>query len=236
MTARHCEVKGRSRPSFDGLWRRSNPGALPLAPDCFACARNDAMLSPLILVTAVLNGLMTGAVYALVALGLTLDLRRLAHHQFRPWRDVERGPVRGVLRLSEIRARPLSRGVSARAAVLRARLRAAALRHRAVVPRRRPQHAPGDARPRRLHRERAPLRVPRQHPHHRSALRLQIDRSRFHVPRHAARDFLRGRLRRRLGAVAHHDLDRHRQGHPRRRQGKARRRNLPASTSRISTP
>ena len=30
------------------------------------------MLSPLILFTAVLNGLMTGAVYALVALGLTL--------------------------------------------------------------------------------------------------------------------------------------------------------------------
>ena len=30
------------------------------------------MLSPVILVPAVLNGLMTGAVYALVALGLTL--------------------------------------------------------------------------------------------------------------------------------------------------------------------
>ena len=30
------------------------------------------MLSPVILITAVLNGLMTGAVYALVALGLTL--------------------------------------------------------------------------------------------------------------------------------------------------------------------
>ena len=30
------------------------------------------MLSPVILVAAVLNGLMTGAVYALVALGLTL--------------------------------------------------------------------------------------------------------------------------------------------------------------------
>jgi branched-chain amino acid transport system permease protein len=35
-------------------------------------AGNDAVLSPLILITAVLNGLLTGAVYALVALGLTL--------------------------------------------------------------------------------------------------------------------------------------------------------------------
>ena len=35
-------------------------------------ARQSAMLSPVILVAAVLNGLMTGAVYALVALGLTL--------------------------------------------------------------------------------------------------------------------------------------------------------------------
>jgi len=35
-------------------------------------ARNDSMLSPIILLTAVTNGLMTGAVYALVALGLTL--------------------------------------------------------------------------------------------------------------------------------------------------------------------
>jgi branched-chain amino acid transport system permease protein len=34
--------------------------------------RRDDVLSPVILVTAVLNGLMTGAVYALVALGLTL--------------------------------------------------------------------------------------------------------------------------------------------------------------------
>jgi branched-chain amino acid transport system permease protein len=35
-------------------------------------AGNDAVLSPVILITAVLNGLMIGAVYALVALGLTL--------------------------------------------------------------------------------------------------------------------------------------------------------------------
>jgi branched-chain amino acid transport system permease protein len=35
-------------------------------------AQQSAMLSPVILVAAVLNGLMTGAVYALVALGLTL--------------------------------------------------------------------------------------------------------------------------------------------------------------------
>jgi len=35
-------------------------------------ARNDRVLSPLILVTAIINGLLNGAVYALVALGLTL--------------------------------------------------------------------------------------------------------------------------------------------------------------------
>ena len=37
-----------------------------------AASRAAAMLDPVILVPAVLNGLMTGAVYALVALGLTL--------------------------------------------------------------------------------------------------------------------------------------------------------------------
>src|SRR6266481_9963115 len=39
-----------------------------------ACGFRDdkSMLSPVILVPAVLNGLMTGAIYALVALGLTL--------------------------------------------------------------------------------------------------------------------------------------------------------------------
>src|SRR5262245_57527302 len=40
---------------------------------CSRCrAPDDRMLSPTILVPAILNGLMTGAVYALVALGLTL--------------------------------------------------------------------------------------------------------------------------------------------------------------------
>jgi branched-chain amino acid transport system permease protein len=38
----------------------------------FAARSADSMLSPVILVPAILNGLLTGAVYALVALGLTL--------------------------------------------------------------------------------------------------------------------------------------------------------------------
>src|SRR3984893_11704682 len=49
----------------------------PADPECFNPHRRQAskvspMLSPVILFPAVLNGLMTGAVYALVALGLTL--------------------------------------------------------------------------------------------------------------------------------------------------------------------
>ena len=45
---------------------------------------------------AVLNGLLTGAVYALVALGADARLRRAAHHQLRPWRAADGGDVRGL--------------------------------------------------------------------------------------------------------------------------------------------
>ena len=57
----------------------------------------SAMLSSVILVPAVLNGLMTGAVYALDRARADADLRRPAHHQFRPRRAADRRDVRGVL-------------------------------------------------------------------------------------------------------------------------------------------
>ena len=121
------------------------------------------------------------------------DLRRAAHHQLRPRRAADRGDVRGVLRLQAARPRSLSRGGLPDAAVLRARLWPAALRHRPGRARRGPQHPAGDARARRRHRERAAVCVPRRHPHHQPALRLRRRRGRHRVPRGAARHRLRRR-------------------------------------------
>ena len=58
-SARPREARGPSRRDLDGRLRGHAADA-------------RAMLSPIILVPAILNGLLTGAVYALVALGLTL--------------------------------------------------------------------------------------------------------------------------------------------------------------------
>ena len=66
---------------------------------------------------------------------------------------------------------PYRRGTRPDAGVLRARLCAAALRHRAGRARRGPQHPAGHARARGRHRERAALRLPRRHAHHQPALR-----------------------------------------------------------------
>ena len=63
------------------------------------------MLSLDILIPAVLNGIMKGAVYALVALGADADLRRAAHHQLRSRRAADRGDVRGLLRVQHARPR-----------------------------------------------------------------------------------------------------------------------------------
>ena len=57
------------------------------------------MLSSVILVPAVLNGLMTGAIYALVALGLTLVYGVLHIINFAHGALLDRGDVRRVLRL-----------------------------------------------------------------------------------------------------------------------------------------
>ena len=119
------------------------------------------------------------------------DLRRPAHHQFRAWRAADRRDVRGVLRAPAARPRSLSRRDRPDAAVLSARLRPAALRHRPGRAWRGPQHPAGDARPRRRHRERAALRFPRRHPHDQPALRLRRGRDRHRVPRGSARHRLR---------------------------------------------
>ena len=132
-----------------------------------------SVLSPIILTTVVINGLMIGAVYALVALGLTLIYGVLHIINFAHGALLERRTVCGVLCLSEARHRSLSRRVPARAWLLRTRLRVAALRHRSGLSWRRPQHASGDARPRGADRERAALRVSRRHAHHRPCLLVQ---------------------------------------------------------------
>ena len=128
---------------------------------------------------AVLNGLMTGAVYALVALGLTLiygvlHIINFAHGAllsaalfaaFFAYQKLGLDPYLAVFLLAPLF---FALGYALQRFVIGP-----------AVARRRPQHAPGDARPRRRHRERAALRIPRRHPHHRPALRLRIDRSRL---------------------------------------------------------
>ena len=129
------------------------------------------MLSPVILVPAVLNGLMTGAVYALIALGLTLiygvlHIINFAHGAlltaamfaaFFAYQWLGLDPYLAAIGLTPLfflLGYGLQRFVIGPAA-----------------PRRGPQHPAGDARPRRRHRERAALRLSRRHPHHQPALR-----------------------------------------------------------------
>src|SRR5580693_902568 len=128
------------------------------------------MLSPGILVPAVLNGLLTGAVYALVALGLTL--------------------IYGVLHIINF----------AHGALLSAALFAAFFVYQkagidpylavlVLAPaffglgfaRRRARNAVGDARLGGLDRKRASLRVSRRYAYHRSSLCVQDHRSGVHI-------------------------------------------------------
>ena len=163
------------------------------------------MLSAAILIPAVLNGLLMGAVYALVALGLTLIYGVLHIINFAHGALAECGTVRRVLRVQAARARPLRGAVPAGAALFRARLRAAAFRHRSGLARRRSQHVAGDARHRRHHRERTALQLSRRYPHDRCSLRLPDLQSRRDVPGGAARCRLCRGLRGGAGAVAADD-------------------------------
>ena len=85
--------------------------AKPVFPDAGVspprAAGAAAVLSPLILGIAVLNGLMTGAVYALVALGLTLIYGVLHIINFAHGALLSGCLVRGVLRSSKTGARSL---------------------------------------------------------------------------------------------------------------------------------
>jgi len=67
------------------------------------------MLSPVILIPAVLNGLMTGAIYALIALGLTLIYGVLHIINFAHGALLTAAMFRGVLRVSMARPRSLPR-------------------------------------------------------------------------------------------------------------------------------
>ena len=158
------------------------------------------MLSPIILVPAILNGLLTGAVYALVALGLTLIYGVLHIINFAHGALLTAAMFAAFFAHKLLGLDPYRRGGRPDAAVLLPRLRAAALRHRPGRAWRGPQHPAGHARPRGRDRERAALCVPRRHAHHQSALRLQRRRGRPRVPERAARDRLRRRDRGRAGA------------------------------------
>ena len=243
---------GRRAGQHAGAQQR-HPGDLPGRVRvgegrCSRCRRPDAparrrraapppsaMLSSVILVPAVLNGLMTGAVYALVALGLTLIYGVLHIINFAHGALLTAAMFAAFFAHKLLGLDPYLAALGADAAVLPAGLRPAALRHRSGRARRGPQHPAGDARPRGRDRERAALRVPRRHPHDQPALRLRRRRSRHarssRVPRVIAFVVVD---RRGARAVAHHAMDRHRQGDPRRRQGEARRRARRASTSRTS--
>jgi branched-chain amino acid transport system substrate-binding protein len=172
---------------------------------------------------AILNGLLTVAVYALVALGLTLIYGVLHIINF------AHGAILTVAMFAAFFAHrllgldPYLAAVRADAAVLLPRLCVAALRHRSGRAWRGPQHPAGHARLGGRDRERAALRVPRRHPHRQPALRLRGGRSRPGLPERAARDRVLRRGGGRAGALAADALHRHRQGDPRRRQGKARR-------------
>ena len=148
--------------------------------------------------SSVLNGVTTGAVYALIALGLTLIYGVLHIINFAHGAALlSAALVRGVLRSSKTGARSLCRGLAAGAGILRGRLRVATLHHRPGSAWRRAQHAAGDAGAGSADRERAPLCLSRRYAH-RSDLpySFQNARSRFRLPCGSARDRVRGRLRR----------------------------------------
>ena len=88
------------------------------------------MLSPVILIPAILNGLLTGAVYALVALGLTLIYGVLHIINFAHGALLSAALFAAFFAYQAVRARSLSRGLRAGAGVLCVRLCVAALRHR----------------------------------------------------------------------------------------------------------
>ena len=181
------------------------------------------MLSTAILIPAVLNGLLTGAVYALVALGLTLIYGVLHIINFAHGALLTAAMFAVFFAYKLLGLDPYVAAVLPHAAVLRARLRAAALRHRPA--------AHGEDRnillvtlglaviiENALLYAFAPTRARSTCP-----TRFRRGRYRLRVPGGAARDRLcRGHCRG-AGAVAADALHRHRQGDPRGRQGEARR-------------
>src|SRR6476660_8178445 len=120
------------------------------------------MLSSVILVPAMLNGLMTGAVYALIALGLTLIYGVLHIINF----------AHGALLTAAMFAAFFAHKLLGLDPYV-AGLWPATLRHRSGRARGGSQHPPGDARPRGRDRECTALRVPRGYPHDQPALRLR---------------------------------------------------------------
>ena len=88
-------VKGDIEVIVPRDYREVRAGLPAARPERAAARRGPgAMFDFDILFPSVLNGLTTGAVYALVALGPDADLRRAAHHQLRAWRAADGGAVR----------------------------------------------------------------------------------------------------------------------------------------------
>ncbi len=151
--------------------------------------------------------------------GAHADLRRAAHHQFRPWGAADAGALCGLLPEYPVRHRPLRLAPHRSADHVRARLCASARHHRQGGPRPRREHPAGDARPRHRDREPVALFLPLRHAHRRHALFLRDGG----IPRRLSAAAQGGRLFRRPdngGAlVAAHGPHRSRPRHPRARQG-----------------
>ena len=183
------------------------------------------MLSPVILVPAMLNGLMTGAVYALIALGLTLIYGVLHIINFAHGALLTAAMFAAFFAHQLLGLDPYLAAIGLTPLFFCARLRAAALRHRPGRARRGPQHPAGHARARRRHRERAALRAFAPTPAPSTCPTrfdvIELGSAFLAVPRVIAFGVV---IVVALALWLDHAMDRHRQGDPRGRQGKARRR------------
>ena len=187
------------------------------------------------LAAAIVNGLLAGAVYALVSVALTLVYGVLHIINFAHGAILTAAMFAAYFRAAGGR-RSTDRGVRIGASVLCPRLYGPTPGYRAGQSRQGQQFASGDPRPCDPHRERPARRLRIGHANNRHALWFFVNRSRFCLSAGAESDRLCGDLRRRGAALGVAAEDGHRQGDPRRRQGEASAPRWSASTSRMSTP
>ena len=175
------------------------------------------MLSPLILAIAVLNGLMTGALYALVALGLTLIYGVLHIINFAHGALLSAALFAAFFAYQKLGIDPYAAAFLLAPAFFAAGY---ALQRFIIGP-----AAHGDERNMLLVTLGLAVLIENallyafhgDHPDRRSSLQFQDAQLRFCLPVRSARDLVRRGLRRGRGALGDHGADRHRQGDPSRR-------------------